>query len=237
MTDLFKFMRDGRVRRATLATFIAAETFFFFSVQGFMSGALSYISVALAVCVGVLFASAAPDSLATVAGLVFTAAADFCLVVLDPIRQIPGMIFFSLAQLAYAARLMLCPERRVKRVALHIVPRLTVFAILSALMLLVLGDKADVLAVLTMFYFANLTVSTALSFTGGSRLFATGLVLFILCDVFVGLGVLATDYLGAEPGSFLYEITHTGFNTAWLFYVPSQTLIASSLYKGGGCHI
>ena len=53
---------------------------------------------------------------------------------------------------------------------------------------------------------------------------AVGLLLFLLCDVFVGFSVLG-EYLTVSEGTFAYFLAHPGFNAAWLFYVPAQTLL------------
>ena len=70
-----------------------------------------------------------------------------------------------------------------------------------------------------------------------SILFPIGLLFFVCCDFFVGLSVLATDFLILEEGSILYSLNNIGVNMAWVFYVPAQTLLALSvnekrLYNG-----
>ena len=59
--------------------------------------------------------------------------------------------------------------------------------------------------------------------------FAIGLAFFALCDASVGLSTMAELYIKVSEGSVLYSIIHPGFNLAWVFYVPSQALIAISL--------
>ena len=58
--------------------------------------------------------------------------------------------------------------------------------------------------------------------------FAIGLLLFLGCDTFVGLGMIEA-YLPVNEGSLLYLLAHPPINMAWLFYTPSQTLLGLSL--------
>jgi hypothetical protein len=57
------------------------------------------------------------------------------------------------------------------------------------------------------------------------------LALFICCDVCIGLSLIE-GYLPLSKGSLLYHLAHPGFNLAWVFYVPSQALLALSLLPG-----
>ena len=40
---------------------------------------------------------------------------------------------------------------------------------------------------------------------------------------------MANEYIAIPKESFLWTLLHPGFDLAWAFYVPSQTLIALSL--------
>ena len=83
-----------------------------------------------------------------------------------------------------------------------------------------------------MFYYANLILNIVFAFLGGRglRLMAVGLVFFALCDTVIGLIVMKA-YLPIPPDAFLYRILYPGFNLAWVFYVPSQALLALSLWQ------
>ena len=59
-------------------------------------------------------------------------------------------------------------------------------------------------------------------------LLAIGLVLFALCDTVIGLDLLDA-YLPAFRDSAINKLLHPGFNLAWMFYLPSQALLAISL--------
>lgn len=227
-------MSDSKKIFIPAAVFIAAEAAAWVSVQftdGNIQTAICYSSVlcALAFSSYLLFINA--RGLSTVAGMLFTAFADFCLVVLSPSPRVIAMLFFSVAQLCYAVRLALSESDK-KAVCYHIIARGSATLVLELAMLAVLGSSADALTVITMFYFANLAVSLFIAFFREKNiLFQIGLLCFILCDIFVGLGVLISDYITVSETSFLYKITHTGINIIWFFYIPSQTLISLSILK------
>lgn len=207
--------------------FVFAEAILFFAIQctgGEVCRALCYGSVLLALLHAIYVYLRTARSFFVVAALFFTAFADYCLVAMEDGPRVLAMIFFSCAQLCYALRLRSEKGRNLSEIAV----RLGAVAVLEVAMLIVIGSSADLLSAVTMFYFANLLINLAAATVRGERVLAAGLLAFLLCDVFVGLGVLATDYVGAAEGSLLYAITHTGINLVWLFYVPSQTLISLS---------
>ena len=93
-----------------------------------------------------------------------------------------------------------------------------------------LGTAADAVAIVSMFYYANLLVNIVFAFCQPhvTRLLAIGLTLFILCDTLIGLSCLDA-YVAISEDSFIWKLIHPGFDLAWAFYLPSQTLIALSL--------
>lgn len=165
-----------------------------------------------------------------IAGLACTVAADFCLVVCTPIQQLYGMIAFLAAQTMYAIMLYRAAPNQKLLAARGV---LTVVAIAAAI--LILEEKTDSLALVSICYYANLIMNTIEAFTQfrHRKLFPIGLVLFILCDTVIGLQVASGAYLPIADDSLIYRIIFSGFNLAWLFYLPSQVLIAlSSQYAG-----
>ena len=60
------------------------------------------------------------------------------------------------------------------------------------------------------------------------KLFAIGLTLFILCDTIIGLENLES-YISLSSDSLIYKMINVGFNLAWVFYLPSQVLIALTI--------
>ena len=156
-------------------------------------------------------------------GLACTVAADLCLVICSPIQRLWGMVFFLGAQTLYAARLHLCDKRKP---LLWI--RLGLICAALSITVLVLRDKTDALALVSLCYYANLIFNLVLSFLRfkKDRLFPIALLLFLLCDTVIGLQVACGGYLSIAEGSLLYRIIFMPFNLSWFFYLPSQVLIS-----------
>lgn len=165
-----------------------------------------------------------------VAGLACTVGADFCLVVCDPIQRLWGMVFFLGAQTLYAIHL----HRKQKNNAL-LIARILLTVTAEIIAALVLKENLDALAMVSMAYYANLIMNMGVAFTQWHRnkLLPIGFVLFILCDTIIGLQVASGGYLPIAEGSVLYNLIFSGFNTAWMFYLPSQVLISLCCLQKG----
>lgn len=158
-----------------------------------------------------------------VAGLGCTVAADFFLVVCEPLQQLYGMICFLAVQTLYAIFLS---RQGFARAWLWM--RLALMAATVLVAVAVLREKTDALAIVSMLYYVNLLMNAVQAFCrfGKLRLFAVGLALFILCDTVIGLQVASGGYLPIAEGSLLHQVLFMGFNLSWFFYLPSQVLIA-----------
>ena len=167
-----------------------------------------------------------PGSNLFIAGLACTLGADFFLVVMNPIQRLWGMVFFLAAQLCYAIAL-----HRQKAVRWLVFFRLGLTALAVTIAVAVLGKATDLLALISICYYANLIANIIAAFSQWqkSRLLPIGLVLFLLCDTVIGLQVAAGGYLPIPESSWLYQLIFSGFNLAWFFYLPSQVLIVLSL--------
>ena len=132
--------------------------------------------------------------------LALTLAADFLLLVLDA-RYALGVALFCGVQGLYLARL-------------------TAAALLAAALLGLLSP----LNALALVYFPELVCNAAAALSLGrrGRLFGLGLLLFVGCDVCVGL-----HNLTGTPAP-LAAFAQVGM---WLFYLPSQVLIVLSIPK------
>lgn len=164
-------------------------------------------------------------------GLVCTVIADIFLVVIEPIMQLPGMIFFSITQICYFLRLFFETSSKKER-RIHLISRVILIFVVILLTIVVLKEKTDALSLVSMFYYTNLVVNIvfAVMHFKKSPLLAIGLLLFLLCDTIIGLNVMAGTYLNVE---LLVAINGfiSGANWAWIFYIPSQALIGASLIK------
>ena len=156
-------------------------------------------------------------------GLVMTVCADLCLVVWQPMQQLWGMVFFLLAQCCYAIMLH---RQRIRKHWLYI--RIGLILLVEGIAVLVLRDKTDPLALVSMCYYVNLILNLVCACVNfrENKLLAIGFVLFLLCDTVIGLQMAAGVYLPIAEGSLVYRIIFMDFHLSWFFYLPSQVLIA-----------
>ena len=200
--------------------------YFILTAGGKLLVVTSYLAILL--CLAFAAFNAEERNLCILGGLACTAVADFFLVVCSPMQQLPGMIAFLGTQSFYA---ILLHRQNKKRKLLYL--RLGLSVLGALLPILVLGSKADALAVVSVLYYVNLIFNIILAFLQFKpyRLFAIGLVFFLLCDTVIGLQVMSGGYLPIPEGSLLDQILSVPFNLAWLFYLPSQVLISLSSRK------
>lgn len=221
-----------RLSLFTLASFVLAEIILGILVQttaGDVNARVCYSAVMLASAFALFSLTPALDvrgDWLIALGFIFTLFADWFLVIENPIKPLTAMIFFNGTQLSYAAAIY----RRQKGAQAkqgHILARVGASLLGVVITFAILGDTADALSVISVVYYLNLLLNAAFAFTLGKRglLLAFGLVCFALCDVFVGLDNLDM-YFEITKGSLIWMLTHTGVNMAWVFYVPSQTMIA-----------
>lgn len=221
------------MKHRRLCAFLAIEAIlyiFILTAGGTLLVATSYAAIVLCFVYALLGGKQGEPLL--VGGLAMTVAADFCLVVCSPIQQLWGMLFFLVAQTLYAG----CLQRGNKRWLLWL--RLVLIAVAEAVTVLVLRENTDALAVVSLGYYANLVMNIVAAFAAGKphwRL-AIALTLFLLCDTVIGLQVAAGGYLPIAEGSLLHRIIFMPFNLSWLFYLPSQVLIAIEAKKKTSVH-
>lgn len=159
------------------------------------------------------------DGRLVTAALALTLAADLFLLVLD--RWYPaGVAAFCGVQALYLARMArLRPAGLPRRLVLR-------GCAAAAALVLVWGLGAlDGLTALSLLYFSQLVCNALESLTlPRLRGFSLGLALFVCCDVCVGLRNLSGWFPAA--GGPLVAFARVGM---WLFYLPSQVLIALSV--------
>lgn len=207
------------MKKRWTAVFLSAEAVLYLCILtcgGSVLVATSYASIALCCLFGLVMGSR--ENLLLRLGLVCTACADVCLVLCNPIEQLWGMVFFLGAQSLYALYL---GGRRWQWLL-----RGGVSLGALAVTALVLRENTDALALISVCYYGNLLLN--LGFAFGNRAWRLGLAftLFLLCDTVIGLQVAAGGYLPIGEGTTLYRVLFSGFNLAWLFYLPSQVLLA-----------
>ena len=156
-------------------------------------------------------------------GLVCTVVADWFLVVQGGADTLTAMMFFLVAQILYAIQL----HRRARSTQTLII-RLLLVVILESIAVIVMGGKPDLLVIVSLCYYANLFVNILSAFRSYRKdwMMPWAMVLFFICDTFIGLQVAAGSYLTINPDGLLHSIIFCGFNVAWACYLPSQVLIA-----------
>ena len=190
---------------------------------------IQYFAIALACVFCSIFFEKSKSYLFTQIALIFTVLADFFLVYLYPIEQLNGMIFFAGTQIAYFLRIYF-EEQNAKIRKIHLRTRIIASIVAIVATFIVLGKNTDALAIVSIFYYANLILNIVFAFINfkNEQILAIGLVFFVICDTFVGFGSIG-PYMTLSEGSLIYKILNSGVNVAWIFYVPSQMLLAISL--------
>ena len=199
------------------------------TVQGSVPINLRYTAVVLACLFCVLFVEKSLAFVLTQAALLCTVGADYFLVWRTDMLQLPAMLFFSVVQIAYFLRLYFEDESQTRR-RVHLGLRAALSVAAVGVTVMVLGKNCDAVAVVSMFYYANLILNAVFAFASFKKnaIFAIGLALFILCDSVIGFSLIDT-YLPISEQSVIYKIIYPGFDLAWAFYLPSQALLAVSL--------
>lgn len=176
-----------------------------------------------------------------VAALFFTLVSDIFLLLTD--LYLYGVLTFILVQQLHHVRLILYrgkeEEQTGKRSLTRIyLLRVVIQAVTVAIILFVLvkaGVSLDGLLIASVFYFIGIASNTILAIRTalqnrkdrGMACLAFGMVLFLLCDINVGLFNIA-GYISLPES--VYELVYTASSLLmWVFYAPSQVLIALSV--------
>ena len=217
-----------------VSLFVLIETILTILVQTTTGTLLTVVSFGAVVCAflfSFLTLKKDFDSVLTTIGLFTTVIADIFLVVLHAQFQVIAMFSFSITQICYFTRIYLNHSNK-KIKLIHIVVRLSLILIAITATFLVLKDKTDLLSLISLFYYANLLINVIFSLADNKNIiFSIGLICFAMCDLFIGFNIMSSSYIELSEGTFLYFLANPGFNIAWLFYVPSQALIALSNIK------
>lgn len=202
------------------------------TVGGAWNTVVSFAVVVLACAFAPLMLTRTNDYLFTQIALVCTVFADLFLVVITPQYRGLAMLFFSGTQICYFLRIFLGQENK-KEKLVHLILRASLVVVALTATVAVLKENTDFVSLISLFYYANLIMNVIYAFVQRKKslIFAIGLLLFALCDLFIGFSVLDDSYLKLTEGTILYWFAHPGFNLAWIFYVPSQALLPLSLLK------
>lgn len=189
------------------------------------------------------------DTIFLQAGLFFTLISDLLILILD--YYFYGVLVFILVQQLYCLRLVLL---RYEQSDYGVISYTKVdkdnpffvygkqlmlqlgFAISVCLALYLAGVVMEGLIIVSVFYFISILSNTvhALRYScirkeRSSQLYALGMLLFLLCDINVGLfNLTGFIELSDELNSVIYSISSI---LMWTFYAPSQVMIALSCHN------
>lgn len=228
-------LNNKKYKLPLIILFALIQTVLFFLVQithGKTNIIVSYSVVVLCCLFVTLYFEKTKKFAFTQAALFFTIMADLFLVALRPIQQLPAMIFFSITQICYFLRLYFNSKSE-KEKHIHLIVRALASVISIIIAVIVLKRNTDAVSVISMFYYANLIVNIIFAFVQykSSKLFAIGLLLFLGCDTLVGINALVTWYITSPNAQAISNAIFGSLNLAWIFYVPSQAMLALSLTK------
>lgn len=167
------------------------------------------------------------NTLIFVIAFLFTILADTNLLILDDNYEL-GILAFIIVQFAYfwyILKNMYTKDNYSYLIAIRLIT--IVIGVIASL--IVQTDK--LLVCLVIIYISNLVINLIISIIPRKRnlLFSLGLFLFLLCDICVGCYNIG-DIIDISNTSLFYKIATLPFNIAWLFYHPSQVLLAISNY-------
>ena len=212
--------------RLALFAFLAIELVLYaliLTTGGNVLVAVSYISIVLCFLYALFHFKAAHRLM--LAALGFTLVSDYFLVVCQPPEQLLAMISFLIVQLLYALHLHRKTQSRP-----ILVLRIVLTLVIELIALVVLGESADALALVSVAYYANLAVNLIASYLPTRRdpRLPIAFLLFLLCDTVIGLQVACKGYLAIPEHSLLHRILFMDFHLSWFFYLPSQVLLTLS---------
>ena len=215
------------MERAKRIIFIIIEAviytaFVFADFFGKDSTPIKYAGIILCLIYAVLSLKNGKDHVFLCVAFLFTLVADWFLLVKNN-DYVFGVAAFIVAQTVYLLRLVSLGVNTRRTIIVRLV------VTISAISVLFVADLADLLTVLVAIYFVALVTNCVDSYTlfkNGvkNKLFAIGLTLFILCDVSVGINNFSAYF---DVSAITWLITAARY-LMWIFYLPSQVLIALS---------
>lgn len=167
--------------------------------------------------------------------LFFTFISDLFILMFD--IYLPGMVSFCIVQALYLIRLGLWNKREYKlKTNVVIINKFLRNITVTVVVLIVLFNfrlKPEALIFVTCFYFVSILFNVADSLVTAFRyrikyqvLYSSGMVLFLLCDLNVGVFNL-TGFVSINS-SWFQNLYNFSVVAMWLFYLPAQVFIALS---------
>lgn len=153
-----------------------------------------------------------------------TLAADYFLT-LHSEEQVLGTFLFFLSQVMFFFRIHLSYQRIKPKIIYLYTAVFSIFVLMFYLIL----ESIDVLIIVSLLYFSFLLLNMIFSWMTHKRyiLFTIGLTCYIAADLMVAMHMADPYITFATPSIFSY-LTSTPINLIWLFYLPTQVLLALS---------
>lgn len=177
--------------------------------------------------------------------LFFTLVSDYIILFLPEEAYLSGVLTFIIVQQLYGIRLKGSDNRSEglpegKGAYTSLLLRLgtqLITAITILLLLRLVEVRMDSLLIASVFYFTclvhnvinSIRIAVRRPYTKSNVFFAVGLVLFLLCDVNVGFFNMAA-FIPCS-GAWIQLVYRLATILMWIFYAPSQVLIALSAAK------
>ncbi len=178
------------------------------------------------------------------AALFFTVISDLLILILDVYFY--GVLTFIIVQQLYGLRISLEKdydrgEAGTKQFWNNFIRRILLQLVISFIIISITtlaGVQPEPLMIVSIFYFINIVMNTFTAIKTALhcpacksvKKFALGMLLFLLCDINVGLfNITGFVELPLRTYSVLYEISSI---LMWVFYAPSQVLLALSIQNG-----
>lgn len=199
-----------------------------------ISSGIKFSMIILCFCFALIYGKSDNKSIAfcVKAALLFTLISDAFLLLFD--YYIFGLMTFILVQQLYSYRIILANHKK----KIMFLFRLITQMLLSALICIILGISGvsmEVLLVLSVFYFICIASNTFFSVRAtlswkehkGNVLYAIGMVLFLMCDI--NVGIFNMSGFIALPESIYHSLYQISSILMWTFYAPAQVMIALSV--------
>lgn len=212
------------MKKITTYCFLAVESVLFcifvsmdiMSVSG--SNFVKFAAIALVGAAG-LMAGKEKDNRIVTAALLFTVAADVCLVLLG--KYFWGVPMFAIVQVCYATRFSFLSG---KPLVGEILKRTVPAVILGGIVAFLVDAKIGLTVFYAWCFGVNFVHGFELQILKPSKrhlIFCIGLTLFACCDLCVGIKNLS-------PSFMTEQMIRNADIATWIFYLPSQILILST---------
>lgn len=223
-------MTNQRIKKGFMAIFLIISLVMYIIIlikdyKNPSNNNLKYSFIIICLVFTIINPSLKIDSFIVRGALIFTLISDYFL--LYKTNFLPGIITFCVVQILYFIRLSIVTKHLIIKIIIRLIIILSVSTILSIVTMM-----SFFTVFIYAFYFLNLLINCIESFilTKNSKsmwVFAVGLLLFVFCDICVGLHNL-NDFIT------VLSLTNKQKNLIacgmWFFYIPSQTLIVLSAY-------